>query len=672
LTDSAAPHPPFGHLLPVNGEKGKTIRTLLIANRGEIACRVMRTARRMGIATVAVHSDADRDELHVRDADRAVRIGGAQAAESYLRGDAIIEAALNAGADALHPGYGFLSENADFAQACRDAGLIFVGPPAAAIRAMGDKATAKRLMRDADVPVVPGHEGADQTPENLAREAAAIGFPVLVKAAAGGGGRGMRRVDRADDFAAALESARREAQNAFGDGRVLIEKLVTDARHIEIQVFADALGNCVHLGERDCSAQRRHQKIVEETPSPFVDDALRAAMGADAVKAALAVGYEGAGTVEFIVAQDGSYHFLEMNTRLQVEHPVTEMVTGFDLVEWQLRVAQGELLPVSQNEVRPAGHAIEARLCAEDPYDGFRPQIGDVLRWRPDASADGVRIENGIAEGGQITPYYDPMVAKVIAHGRDRAEALARLGAALTGNPLIGVETNRGFLIDLLGSAEFAAGEMTTGLVDRWIAEDAAILKRPEAGIDDFALAATVLALVDGGNWFRSNGIAECPITLECGGQQREAVVRFERGKFTGVTVDGAAVGLEAVAMNGAEARCVIAGVERRASALRHGRDLWLDAEGRTLRFSEPDRLAPRAPVADPSRIVAPVSGVLRSVVKAGDRLAAGASVATIEAMKMETTLAARASGVVTAVRAAAGDQVRSGDLLVEIEPDEI
>ncbi len=542
------------------------IRALLIANRGEIACRIMRTAERMGIATVAVYSDADAGALHVALADKAVRIGGPMPAESYLDGEAILDAARRAGADAIHPGYGFLSENSGFAESCAAAGIVFVGPPPAAIHAMGDKARAKRLMIEAGVPVVPGYEGDDQSPDTLLREAGRIGFPVLIKASAGGGGRGMRRVDDAADFGGALDSACREAENAFGDGTVLIEKLVTDARHIEIQVFADGHGNCIHLGERDCSAQRRHQKIIEESPSPFVTPKLRAAMGTDAVKAALAVGYVGAGTVEFIVGADGGYHFLEMNTRLQVEHPVTEMVTGFDLVEWQLRVASGERLPANQSDVTLSGHAIEARIYAEDPYDGFRPQSGAIVRWRPDLSGQGVRIDNGVAEGGAVTPYYDPMIAKVIAHGRDRAEAIARLRAAIVANPLLGIANNRGFLIDLLDTDAFRAGEMTTGLIDRWVAEQADILTAPVPQAVDFALAAAVLALADGGSWFRSSGVALCPITLVCGEVRRETVVRFERGRFAGVSVDGDAVAMEAAKLSGDRLEFTVDGV--RSSAL--------------------------------------------------------------------------------------------------------
>ncbi|MGE0500390.1 MAG: biotin carboxylase N-terminal domain-containing protein [Rhizobiaceae bacterium] len=648
------------------------IRKLLIANRGEIACRVMRTARRMGIRTVAVHSDADSDAPHVGMADAAVRIGGPLPSQSYLEASAVLAAARKTGADAVHPGYGFLSENADFAEACAAAGLIFVGPPASAIRAMGDKARAKVVAVAAGVPVVPGYSGDDQSPARLAIEAELVGFPVMLKAAAGGGGRGMRLVESADRLEAAIESAAREAKNAFGDDALLIERLVADARHIEVQVFADGHGNTIHLGERDCSAQRRHQKIIEEAPSPFVDAALRAKMGADAVKLARAVGYVGAGTVEFIVGADG-YHFLEMNTRLQVEHPVTEMVTGLDLVEWQLRVAAGETLPKRQEEIRLDGHAIEARLYAEDPYAGFAPQTGPILRWRPaDAVAiEGVRVDAGIAEGGPVTPFYDAMLAKVIAHGRDRAEAIARLSGALMATPVFGLTTNRGFLSDLLAAEAFAEGRMTTGLIDRWSDERAPLLKRPVPDDGIFAVAAALMATASGGGWFRSTGVAECTVMLVCGDERRNAVVRFERGAMKGVTVDGKVHPVEAVEADGENRRVRIGGVWRTATCLLDGRELWLDLKGVTYRFSEPDPLAGGGGEDDPARVVAPVTGLVRSVgVQSGGRVEEGQFLAVIEAMKMETTLSARIAGRVRAVHVAAGAQARAGELMIEIEAD--
>ncbi|MCW5636867.1 MAG: carbamoyl-phosphate synthase subunit L, partial [Rubrivivax sp.] len=453
-----------------------SFRKVLIANRGEIACRVMRTAHRLGYRTVAVFSDADARAPHVAMADEAVRIGPPPAAQSYLDIGALLDAARRTGADAVHPGYGFLSERADFARACADAGLVFIGPPAEAIAAMGDKAAAKRRMREAGVPCAPGYLGEDQSDERLAAEALKLGGPLLVKAVAGGGGRGMRLVRDVGDAAAlheAIAGARREAQSAFGDGALMLERLVENGRHIEIQVFADAHGHAVHLGERDCTAQRRRQKVIEEAPSPVVSPAMREAMGRDAVAAALAVGYRGAGTVEFIVDAQLKHHFLEMNTRLQVEHPVTECLTGFDLVEWQLRIAAGEpltnLVPRLQEDIRFSGHAIEARLVAEDPYDGWRPQTGRIDGWAPEAAAAcGVRIDHGIAAGGEVTPFYDAMVAKFIAHGRDRADAIRRLTRALEEVPLFGPVNNGRFLRDLVKHPRFAGAAMTTTLLDEW------------------------------------------------------------------------------------------------------------------------------------------------------------------------------------------------------------
>lgn len=646
------------------------IRKLLVANRGEIACRVMRTARRLGMTTVGVYSDADAAAPHVAMADEAIRIGGSLPSQSYLDGEAIVAAARVCGADAVHPGYGFLSENGAFVEACLQAGLIFVGPPPAAVRAMGDKRHAKALMDEAGVPVVPGYAGADQSQEALVLAAEALGYPLLIKAAAGGGGRGMREVGCAEELGAALESAAREAESAFGDPTVLLERLILDGRHIEIQVFADNHGNCIHLGERDCSAQRRHQKVIEEAPSPFIDQRLREAMGADAVKAALVIGYRGAGTVEFIVAADGRYHFLEMNTRLQVEHPVTEIITGFDLVEWQLRVAGGEPLPVRQEEVASRGHAIEARLYAEDPYRGFRPQTGRILFWKPEQATrmDGVRIDDGIVEGNVVSPFYDPMLAKVIAHGRDRGEAIARLRQALLRAPLIGPATNRNFLLDLVASPEFTAGDMTTGLIDRWVAEDAAIMSPPGPSPEDFALAAAAVALLPGGDWFRSAGVAEHPISLVCEGERRDVTLRFERGKLASIAMDGASLPVAEVELILSEVRYTIDGFVRRALMIADDKDIIIDLGGRTFRFSEPDPLARSDNEADPSKIVSPVTGLVRSIaVAVGETVVVGQPLAVVEAMKMETTLVARGTGTVRGVHIRAGEQARVGDLLMEI-----
>ena len=452
----------------------RPIDILLVANRGEIACRIIRTARRLGIRTVAVFSDADAHALHVEMADEAVRIGPPPVAESYLDASRILEAARRSGADAIHPGYGFLSENPDFVEAVEAAGLTFVGPSASAIRAMGLKDAAKRLMQEAGVPVVPGYHGDSQDPEVLAAEAERIGFPVLIKARAGGGGKGMRAVERAADFAEALAAARREGEAAFGDPHCLIEKLIGTPRHIEIQVFGDGHGNAVHLFERDCSLQRRHQKVIEEAPAPGMTEEMRAAMGAAAVAAAKAIGYAGAGTIEFIVdASDGlrpdRFWFMEMNTRLQVEHPVTEAITGLDLVELQLRVAAGDPLPFTQEDLVIDGHAVEARIYAEDPARGFLPATGRLTTLQMPRESAGVRIDTGVREGDRITPHYDPMIAKLIVHGADRNAALRRLKAALAETRIAGCVTNVAFLERLAGHADFAAGTVDTGLIGRHI-----------------------------------------------------------------------------------------------------------------------------------------------------------------------------------------------------------
>ncbi len=446
-------------------------RKILIANRGEIACRVAATARRLGIGVAAVYSEADAGARHVKLADEAYLLGPAPAAESYLRGERVIEAALKCGAQAIHPGYGFLSENEGFARACAKAGLVFIGPPPEAIAAMGDKSAAKRLMEKAKVPLVPGYHGDKQEPAFLAKEAEKIGFPVLIKASAGGGGKGMRIVTKAAEFQGALEGAQREAKAAFGDARVLIERYLERPRHIEVQVFGDAQGACIYLFERDCSVQRRHQKVLEEAPAPGMSAARRKEMGDAAVAAARAVGYVGAGTVEFIAEQDGKFYFMEMNTRLQVEHPVTELITGLDLVEWQLRVAAGEPLPLAQDKLSIRGHAIEARLYAEDPARGFLPQTGRLAHLRFPQATPSVRIDTGVESGATITPHYDPMIAKLIAWGEDRPAALARLGAALAAVEVAGVQTNVAFLERVVRSRAFSSGDLDTGLIERSRAE---------------------------------------------------------------------------------------------------------------------------------------------------------------------------------------------------------
>jgi geranyl-CoA carboxylase alpha subunit len=646
---------------------------ILVANRGEIACRVMRTARALGYRTVAVFSDADADAPHVRQADEAVPIGASPAAESYLRIEALIDAARRTGADAVHPGYGFLSENAAFAQACLDANLVFVGPPPAAIREMGDKSLAKRRMLAAGVPCAPGYLGAEQGDERLAQEAEALGYPLLVKAVAGGGGRGMRLVREAGEIAQAIASARREALGAFGDGALMLERLIEDGRHIEIQIFADAHGNAIHLGERDCTAQRRRQKVIEESPSPVVGPALREAMGRDAVAAALAVGYRGAGTVEFIVDAGLKHYFLEMNTRLQVEHPVTERVTGLDLVEWQLRVAAGECLPLQQHEVRLQGHAIEARLYAEDPYSQptpFAPQAGRVRWWRPQAAASqaGVRIDHGIAEGGEVSPFYDALVAKFVAHGRDRDDAIRRLRAALQDAPLLGVRTNGRFLADLADHPDFRGAAMTTTLIDRWFERGEPIAQRPQPTAEAWCVAAAVFT--HGAGW-RADSVAAYDIELRCDAGEAERL-RACPGCGGSVQVGhrGETHDVGLVRNDAGRLDYRFDGVQRRAVVLRHGSDLHLALGGASFVFSEPSALASADAGVDARWVRAAVAGVVTQVlVQPGEAVAAGQALVCVEAMKMEMWLAAPAAAVVLTVHARIGEQVAAGTLLAGLEP---
>ena len=638
-----------------------SFRKILIANRGEIACRVMRTAHRLGYRTVAVYSDADATALHVQQADEAVCIGPPPAADSYLNIGAILDAARRTGAQAVHPGYGFLSERADFAQACIDAGLVFIGPPPAAIRAMGDKARAKRRMLEAGVPCAPGYLGDDQGDERLRTEALALGLPLLVKAVAGGGGRGMRLVRDLAALPEALAGARREALGAFGDDKLMLERLIEHGRHIEVQVFADTQGHCIHLGERDCTAQRRRQKVIEESPSPTVGADLRARMCADAVAAAQSVGYVGAGTVEFIVDGEGRHHFLEMNTRLQVEHPVTECVTGLDLVEWQLRIAQGEPLPLQQHEVTFTGHAIEARLVAEDPYDGWKPQTGRIAGWRPNStdSTDSMklRIDHGIAEGDEITPWYDAMVAKFIAHGHDRADAVRRLLRALEEVPLLGPPNNGRFLRDLLQHPQFTAAELTVTRLDEWAAGAAAgagdnpLLQRPAPSEATWRLAAALSSPAAPG---RPVSVAQHDLTLQCQGQTR--------------TLRAPPPGVQAWQTDGA-VRCVVDGVQRHARCAFEGATLHLAFDGGTHSFTEPSAYPAKDTASDPRRACAPVAGrVAQVAVAVGDVVIAGQPLVCVEAMKMEMWLHAKAAGTVRALHAKVKDSVASGAVLVELE----
>ena len=610
---------------------------VLVANRGEIAWRVMRTARAMGYRTVAVYSDADKDAPHVAFADEAVRIGPPPVGESYLSVDRILEAAHRSGADAIHPGYGFLSENDGFAAACEKAGIVFIGPPPAAIAAMGNKAAAKRRMIEARVPCVPGYQGPDQSDANLAAEARKIGLPVMVKAAAGGGGRGMRLVTADGDLLEAIRTARTEAESAFGSGELILEKAVVDARHVEIQVFADSHGNAIHLGERDCSVQRRHQKVIEEAPSPAVDGELRRRMGAAAVAAAQAIGYRGAGTVEFLLGVDGEFYFLEMNTRLQVEHPVTEAITGLDLVEWQLRVARGEKLPLTQAQVKFHGHAIEVRLYAEDAYAGFLPQTGRIGTWRP-GGGPGVRVDHGMTDGLAISPYYDPMIAKVIAHGGTREEARARLIKALRDTVVLGPTTNRHFLIRLLEHAEFAAGEATTAFLGKHI------FPAPAASDRHWQLAAQLL-------WRDS-------------ARRYPAPLRGWRNSNPAPTPVKLAVG-EAVRTIG-----VTGGPDIEAPHLIDGNDIVVDLDAFTVRFSDKTYAPPAAAAAgSDGKLRAPMDGKIVAIkVAAGEKVSRGQTLIVLEAMKIQHQLKAGVDAEIEAVSVQEGQQVANRTVLVTMK----
>ena len=688
-------------------------KKILIANRGEIACRVAATARRMGIRTVAVYSEADAQARHVMACDEAVCIGGAAPRDSYLRADRILEAALATGAQAVHPGYGFLSENAGFAQACADAGIVFIGPPPSAIAAMGSKSAAKTLMEKAGVPLVPGYHGADNAPALLASEAARIGYPVLIKASAGGGGKGMRRVDRAEDFASALASCQREAKSSFGDEHVLVERYVLRPRHIEIQVFGDSLGNCIHLFERDCSVQRRHQKVLEEAPAPGMGAARRAEMGAAAVAAARAVGYVGAGTVEFI-AEDVStgaggpgeggpgeagasgdlrFYFMEMNTRLQVEHPVTEAITGQDLVEWQLRVAAGQPLPLRQDQLRIQGHAIEARICAENPDAGFLPATGtmDVLRWpvhigfERTSDRHPVRVDAGVGEGDAITPHYDPMIAKLIVWGADRAQALARLDAALAATHIVGLHTNVAFLRRVVRCHAFATADLDTALIER---EAAVLLKQPPLALAVAAAGAVAHAMaeeaaLEGADpWSRRDG------WRLAGGARRHFDIEHA-GTVHAVTLarphSTAADGRLALhigdqhwpfttqalgdAPQDGRHDLVLAGRRVQLAVYARGERVVVFAPEGTAVLRQIDAIAHAGEgVAEPGRLTAPMPGkVIAFLTQPGAVVSQGQALAVLEAMKMEHTLHAPRDGVVAELLYAVGDPVAEGSELLRL-----
>lgn len=647
---------------------------ILIANRGEIACRIIRTARKMGVKTVAVYSDADARALHVSMADEAVHIGPSPVAESYLRGDAIIAAAKATGAEAIHPGYGFLSENPDFVDQVTQAGLVFIGPSAGAIRAMGLKDAAKRLMEKAGVPVVPGYHGEAQEIVILATKAREIGYPVLIKARAGGGGKGMRRVDHPDDFPDALSGARREAKAAFGDDRVLVEKYVDKPRHIEVQVFGDNFGNAVHLFERDCSAQRRHQKVIEEAPAPGMTPELREAMTEAAVKAAKAIGYSGAGTIEFIVdASDGlkpdRFWFMEMNTRLQVEHPVTEMVTGLDLVEWQLRVAAGEELPLTQDGIGLEGHAFEARLYAEDPAKGFLPAIGTLHHLRfPTETAPGtvIRIETGVRQGDSISPFYDPMIAKLVAHGPDRASALDALAEAVSHTEVAGSTTNAAFLAALARDPQFAAGDVDTGLIGRRQEELTAAAKPSSRAIALAALAATGASATAPSDdpWSGLGGYAHFnPMTrrttMSFGGTEIVAHVSARPdGRFDVRPESGEAFVLSPGTSDGSGSTV----------ALWPGH-VTVFENGRSFDFAISDPFARAAEISEgTSSMRAPMPGLVKLVrAGKGDKVNKGQPLLVLEAMKMEHTINATHDGVIHEI-AAEGALVTDGTVLVRFE----
>jgi len=659
---------------------------ILIANRGEIACRVIKTARRLGIATVAVYSEADANARHVRLADEAVLIGPPSARLSYLVGDRIIAAAQATGAQAVHPGYGFLSENEDFAEACAAAGLVFIGPPASAIRAMGSKSAAKALMAKAGVPLTPGYHGDEQDPAFLQAQAMAIGYPVLIKASAGGGGKGMRRVDRAEDFAAALASCQREAKNAFGDEQVLVEKYVLKPRHIEIQVFGDTHGQCVYLFERDCSVQRRHQKVLEEAPAPGMTRERRAAMGQAAVEAAKAVGYVGAGTVEFIANPDGSFYFMEMNTRLQVEHPVTEMITGLDLVEWQLRVAAGEPLPLRQDQLAIDGHAIEARIYAEDPDKGFLPSTGTLLHLAPPAESEHVRVDTGVEQGDAISPHYDPMIAKLIVWDRDRPKALARMRQALARYRIVGVANNVEFLARLVGVPSFAEADLDTALIEReqanlfppkgtppdevWLLAALAELLREAGGQRDAAAAAadrdSPWRLLDG---WRLNGSATRQLTLRHGDAPQTLTVRSAVGGWH-MAVDGREQLVRGTLAQDGQLHAQLGGRRVHATVVEAAERRHVFFEGRAWPLVRVDTLHRGGGGDDvEGGLRAPMPGkVIALLAEAGAVVEKGAPLLVLEAMKMEHTISAPARGTVKGFRYAPGDQVVDGVELLDFE----
>ena len=658
---------------------------ILIANRGEIAVRVMKTARRLGVRTVAIYSDADAQALHVRLADEAVRVGPAPVAQSYLNVQAVLEAARRTGAQAIHPGYGFLSENASFAAACQQADVVFIGPPGEAIRVMGSKAESKRVMSAAGVPLVPGYHGEAQDLDTLHREAGKIGYPVLVKASAGGGGKGMRVVRSAAELADAVAGARRESKTAFGDDRLLLEKYLTRPRHVEIQVFADTQGRCVYLFERDCSIQRRHQKVIEEAPAPDLPDAVRTRMGETAVAAAQAVGYVGAGTVEFLY-EDGAFYFIEMNTRLQVEHPVTEKITGLDLVEWQLRVASGEPLPKSQERIERRGHAFEARIYAEDPQREFLPSTGTLIHLRSPREGPHVRVDAGVREGDEISVYYDPMIAKLITWDEDRAAALRRLRRALSAYEVAGVATNVPFLARIAAHPAFEAKQIDTGFIERHRADLAMSVEPVPDDILALAAVAVVLHRVADSRrrrdtnpdspWnvvsgWRLNADNLYEVTLLDGAQRRDVRLHFRRDGYEAETADSRLVltqvsfegGVLSAAMNDVRVRAGVVFAERALNLLSEGRcwRLWLDDPMTRAEQQE----------SGSGRLIAPMPGLVGAVLVAeGEVVERDQPLMIVEAMKMEHTIKAAIAGRVASIHFAVGQQVSDGDELLTIQSE--
>ncbi len=661
---------------------------ILIANRGEIACRVIKTARRMGIRTVAVYSEADAGARHVRLADEAVCIGAPPPRESYLVVDKIIGAALASGAQAIHPGYGFLSENEEFAEACANNGIVFIGPPVTAIRAMGSKSEAKKLMEKAGVPLTPGYHGDNQEADFLRQEADRIGYPVLIKAAAGGGGKGMRAVNRSEDFLDALASCKREAASSFGDEHVLIESHVQRPRHIEIQVFGDSHGNCVYLFERDCSVQRRHQKVLEEAPAPDMPPARRAAMGKAAVDAARAVGYVGAGTVEFIANQDGSFYFMEMNTRLQVEHPVTEMITGLDLVEWQLKVAAGETLPLRQEQLVIRGHALEARIYAEDPDKGFLPSVGRLIHLAPPPETLHVRVDTGVEQDDEISPHYDPMIAKLIVWDESRERALARMLQALADYRVVGVSNNIGFLSRLVACPAFAQADLDTGLIEReraflfpetaepppeaWLVAALAELIRDQ----QYAAAEAVASRDPHSPWhardgWRVNGNARREIKLRSGEVEKVVTAGYAEDRFT-LDFEGHTSTAAGSFTGSTELRVDLGGRRINVTVVSANEKRHVFIDGVSFIFAAIDPLfhAGSGGGAE-GGLTAPMPGkVIALIAVVGARVEKGAPLLILEAMKMEHTIAAPASGLVKAFRFNVGEQVSDGAELVEFEVD--